>query len=71
MKLWTVVIVLVVAIASFYGIEASLSLMSQPSDFAFWGGVAVLGFLVFVWLELGNILVSKIMPKLKEWYEKL
>jgi len=60
---WTLAKYLVLVIASFYGVEAGVNLMTQPSDFTFWGGFCLLAFLFFVWVELG----IKAFNKIKEW----
>ena len=67
MKLWTVVKGLFLVIASFYGVEAGLNLMNFRSDVSFWGGVFVLAFLLFVWVELG----IKSYHKVKEWMNEM
>ena len=67
MSLTFVVRLIIRIVASYYMIEAAVKLMTLRSDLAFWGGVALWGFLLFIWVEWG----IKIYQKVKEWQNEM
>jgi len=62
-SVWKVFKWLFMVIGSFYIVESALNLMTYPSDFSFWGGVAMLAFLALGWIELGYHVFQSIKEK--------
>jgi Flp pilus assembly protein protease CpaA len=66
MTLSNVLILFVLLVGSFYGIEAACNLMTYPSDLSFLAGAGILVVLGFSWFKLGAQRLEAVIQHFKK-----